>query len=245
MLKRITDGDDGEEEGAGEGAGCDMSFGLPVSMEGGRVTEEQKLIQTGHLTPFGGQVHDNTADSASTVNGPLENTHTDSAPCTKATPTSIQLSNDGFDGLFSDTVFVKPTKKTIGERGKEKNFDNEISSAQQDEGEASPINGVTTHSDSLSVSRDEAIENDEWMPDASELAQFESETWSSSDSEYLTDDEMGSPRKKRKRLRDLSSDEEDKLDCHVTSKRYSRKRKKKNKHYLDDGDDEMFRLRMW
>ena len=261
VLKKITHGDDGEEEEERNGgSGYDVSFGLPVSMEGGKVTEEQLLIQTGQLTPFGGQVHDNNAESASSVIDPLATNHISSSPSTsvsKATPPSIQLSHDSFDGLFSDIVFVKPTKKMVSERskGKEKQIDKEAASSlrvqeggassSQEGGASSSQEGISTSSQSCEAVS--AVDNDEWMPNEAELAEFESEMLSSSeDSEYLTDDELGTPKKKkRKKLRELSSEEEEELEGHVTSKQRSRKRKRKSNHYLDDGDDEMYRLRIW
>lgn len=137
MLKRITSGESedayGGEGEEGEGASGDMSFGLPLAMEGGRVTEEQRLIQTGQLTPFGGQVQDTAGQSSSSTSSSVTvelPTASNSLPSTSAIPNSfpvtpsakatptIQLSNDSFDGLFSDTVITKPKKKSTSKKSK-------------------------------------------------------------------------------------------------------------------------------
>ena len=177
VLKKITHGDGGEEEEERNGgSGYDVSFGLPVSMEGGRVTEEQLLIQTGQLTPFGGQIHDNNAESASPVVDPSATNHISSAPSSstsKATPPSIQLSHDSFDGLFSDTVFVKPTKKMASERSKskEKKVDKEAASSShvQEGGASSKQGGASSRQEEISSSNQSqeaviAVDHDEWMP---------------------------------------------------------------------------------
>ena len=275
VLKRITSGESedvyGEEKEEGEGESCDMSFGLPLSMEGGRVSEEQRLIQTGQLTPFGGQVQDTATCSSSqstsstdsseiaelsTSSNSLPSTSatpnslpvTPSEPVSKATPT-IQLSNDSFDGLFSDTVITKPKKISTSVKSKscEKKVDKGTTNSNIDDQSTLAEQDVTAQSSSLERSIENGeYDNEEWMPDEAELAMFESEMLSSSESEYLTDDEMGTPRKKkRKQLRELSSDEDDVIRDHVTSKGRGKKRKGKRRHYQDDGDDELFRLRMW
>lgn len=278
VLKRITSGEseDGYGEEGEEGAGGDMSFGLPLAMEGGRVTEEQRLIQTGHLTPFGGQVAQDTAgqssssssssfaSSSETVNVEYPTSSISSLPSTSATPNSLpvtlnsakviptlQLSNDSFDGLFSDTVITKPKKKPTSKKSKspEKKGDNETTNSNDDQ-EALSAQEVIAPSSKLEWGMENGeYDNEEWMPDEAELAMFESEMLSSSsESEYLTDDEMGTPQKMKKRkhrvLRELSSDEDDIIGDHVASKGHGRKRKGKQKHYLDDGDDELYRLRI-
>ena len=259
VLKRITSGgDDGEEEEAGEGNNHDMSFGLPLSVEGGKVTKEQRLIQTGQLTPFGGQVYDTTTDSAeSALLGSSEKNDvstsfdsmvapSSSAALTKATPT-IQLSNDSFDGLFSNTVYTKPTKKSTSHKGKlrEKTSDETNSHEGTSTGE---LAAPEEHQDQIQENGELVngeLDMDDWMPDEAELALFESEMLSSSDSEYITDDELGSPKKKKQKpLRELSSDEEDGDEDRVVSKRRGRKPKLKRWHYQDDGDDELYRLRI-
>ena len=249
VLKKITSGGSGEEEEEIEGGSHDMSFGLPFSMEGGKMTEEQRLIQTGQLTPFGGQVTAGSAESASTVvNGSLgDNDNTTSSDTlgvavSKTTPT-IQLSNDSFDGLFSNSVFTKPVKKMAAQKNKSP----DIKVEQEASVSHDNTYALSAHSNNLECSLENGeLYNEEWKPDEAELAMFESEMLTSSDSEYLTDDEMGSPKKKkRKKLRELSSDEEEEGESHVTSKRRSRKRKVKQHHYQDDGDDELYRLRIW
>ena len=254
VLKRISSGEgeiaNGDEEG--DETGGDMSFGLPLSMEGGRVTEEQRLIQTGQLTPFGGQVHDtaitqsNSLPTAASSNSLPPTSITPNplpvSPSVKPTPT-IQLSNDSFDGLFSDTIVTIPKKKTSA---KNKSSDKKGStSSHMDSQSALSTHEIQDQSSNL----EQGMENgeSEWMPDEAELALFESEMQSSSDSEYVTDDEMGTTQKKKKKqvLRELSSDEDDVVACHVTSKGRGRKTKKQRRHYQDDGDDELFRLRMW
>jgi hypothetical protein len=270
VLKRITSGDSedayggggGEGGKEGEGDGGDVSFGLPLAMEGGRVTDEQRLIQTGHLTPFGGQVQDASGQQSSTSSTSSLGTATssNSLPSTSATPNSlpvtpsakvtptIQLSNDSFDGLFSDAVVTKPKKKsTKKSKSPEKNSD--TNSPVEDRGTPSAQEIVAQSSNLERSMENGEYDNEEWMPDEAELALFESEMLSSSESDYLTDDEMGTPQKKKKRkqrvLRELSSDEDDVIGDHVTSKGRGRKRRGKQKHYQDDGDDELYRLRMW
>lgn len=242
VLKRITSGESFEEGEENEEGSHDVSFGLPLSMEGGKVTEEQRLIQTGHLTPFGGHVHDdaNNADSASPSSlgkDEFTSSSSGSGAVVKATP-SIQLSSDSFDGLFSDAVSAKSQKKVTSLKNKTKN-------KRSDREKVSSTVQETQSGDLEPRLENGEWDNEEWMPDEAELALFESEMLSSSDSEYLTDDEMGSPKKKKqKRLRQLSSDEDEVEDSHVTSKRRGRKGKVKQRHYQDDGDDELYRLRI-
>ncbi len=270
VLKRITSGESedaygGGEEGEGEGGSGDMSFGLPLAMEGGRVTEEQRLIQIGQLTPFGGQVQNftgsNTQPSSSGSSSEASMSY-NSLPSTSATPNSlpvtpsakatptIQLSSDSFDGLFSNTVIAKPKKKsttTEKSKSREKKGDTEATNSHMDDQGALPAQEIMTQSSNLEQGMENGVwDNEEWMPDEAELAMFESEMLSSSESEYLTDDEMGTPQKKKRKrvLRELSSDEDD-IGDHVTSKGRGRKRKGKRKHYQDDGDDELYRLRIW
>ena len=266
LLKRITDGDESEDGYGGEegeGANGDVSFGLPLAMEGGRVTDEQRLIQTGHLTPFGGQVQDTTGlqSSSSSSIGSSGTVSSNSLPSTSATPNSlpvtppsakvtptIQLSNDSFDGLFSDAVVTKPPKKkSTSKKSKSPEKKSDTNSPVEDQGAPSAQEMIAQSSNLEQGMENGEYDNEEWMPDEAELAMFESEMLSSSESEYLTDDEMGSPQKKKKHrvLRELSSDEDDIIGDHVTSKGRGRKRKGKQKHYQDDGDDELYRLRMW
>ena len=273
VLKRITSGESedayGEEgaEGEGEGTGGDMSFGLPLAMEGGRVTDEQRLIQTGQLTPFGGKVQDTAGQPSSSTSSSVTvelPTASNSLPSSSATPNSlpvtpsatatptIQLSNDSFDGLFSDTVITKPKKKSTSKKSKSPEKKGDIgatnSNSHVDDQGALSMQEIITQSGSLEQGMENGgYDNEEWMPDEAELAMFESEMLSSSESEYLTDDEMGTPQKKKRKqkvLRELSSDEDD-IGDHVTSKGRGRKRKGKRKHYQDDGDDELYRLRIW
>ena len=263
LLKRITNGDENEDGYGGEegeGANGDVSFGLPLAMEGGRVTDEQRLIQTGHLTPFGGQVQDIQSSSSSSI-GSSGTVSSNSLPSTSVTPNSlpvtppsakvtptIQLSNDSFDGLFSDVVITKPPKKKpTSKKSKSPEKKSDTNSPVEDQGAPSAQEMIAQSSNLERCMENGEYDNEEWMPDEAELAMFESEMLSSSESEYLTDDEMGSPQKKKKHrvLRELSSDEDDIIGDHVTSKGRGRKRKGKQKHYQDDGDDELYRLRMW
>lgn len=267
VLKKITSGESEDAYGEeGERESGDMSFGLPLAIEGGRVTEEQRLIQTGQLTPFGGQVQDSTISNiqSSSSNSSSETvelpTSSNSLPSTSATPNSlpvtpsakatptIQLSNDSFDGLFSDTVITKPKKSTSEKsKSREKKGNKEATNSHVDDQEALSAQEVMAQSSNLERSMENGEwDNEEWMPDEAELAMFESEMLSSSDSEYLTDEEMGTPQKKKRKrvLRELSSDEDD-IGDHVISKGRGRKRKGKRKQYQDDGDDELYRLRIW
>lgn len=258
VLKRITSGD----EETNEGTTHDMSFGLPLSVEGGKMTEEQRLIQIGQLTPFGGQVQDTTTDAQSTFSPVNDSSAKEDIPTSSYSPSSsssvsassgsvskaasatssIKLSNDSFDGLFSDTVITKPLKKSSSPKSKhrEKKPNKEMTSSHVH------IDEQSTRPDVLEQDHENGeCDNEEWMPNEAELEMFESEMLSSSDSEYITDDEMGTPqKKKKKRLRELSSDEDEDKD-HVTSKRCVRKHKLKRRHYQDDGDDELFRMRIW
>ena len=252
VLKKISCGEDSGEE-PNEGTSNDMSFGLPLVMEGGTVTDQQKLIQTGQLTPFGGHVDDsagNAESSLSVISGSADKSDvtasdsTTSSPSfsgavTKAAPT-IRLSSDSFDGLFSDAVLTKPLK-TSSCKTREKTTNSHIDASTASASEPTPSKENVADQ----VWENGELDTVEWMPDEAELAEFESEMLSSSDSEYLTDDELGSPKKKKKkRLRELSSDEEDD-ESHVTSRRRGRKQKLKRRNYQDDGDDELFRLRIW
>lgn len=269
----------------------DVAFGLPLTTEGGVLSEQQRLIQTGQLTPFGGRVDEVKPSSSQLELIPpsdeilSSNTvGTDPGPSSglsslmkqeasisgqeslkeseKSVP-SIQLCSDSFDGLFSDPAVRMDHRDVTKNRKRKGRAGSESRSATSSlQGE---INSSVSMSDSKSSSdiiepnmENEDLEYDGWMPTISDLEGSDSDHHST-ESEYYTDEELGrvgfkKEKRKKKKLRDLSSDE---LEFDEVEERHTgrgkkgkgwgkkrRRSRREPKKFQDDGDEELFRLRI-
>lgn len=116
---------------------------------------------------------------------------------------------------------------------------------------SSNLTGDVVPSQSPSSSLVPNLENgfgpDDWVPSLADL--LESGSASSGDSEYLTDDELGTTRKKKKRLRDLSSDglsDEEEPRSRVRKGRRGKRKKAAStqRRCEDDGDEDLYWLRL-
>lgn len=189
-----------------------------------------------------------------------------------STPGRLQLSSDSFDGLFSDLPLLPRARKKgqeedVGKgKGKGKGkakadpkalLEKTISSAAKGGGS----DGITSFSqgdvqetarladDSSFDSRDSSVRgaskcSDEYTPTPSDL-----EEEVSGSSEYTTDEELGGVtfkgkrRRRKRRLRDLSGDEnEDNLICTDVPKR--RRSLRHRGRFQDDGEEELYRMRI-
>ena len=245
-------------------ASSDMSFGIPrvgADVE----TEKERLIKMGHLTPFGSKLEELTGtssneqpvpdDAATAELGMLSAVastavHSDTA-CTSL-PVSvvhgnkdsgIRLCSDSFNGLFtSDSAPVHSLRKNSRRIAR-------IPKRKDGGSEAEP-GGSSLLSGNSTLETDGEVDEDDWIPS---LAQLMNEFSSSSESEYLTDEDMGEVRVKR-RLRDLSSGSEvssgdERARLGKGRKRKARggqrgKKKRRTANCNDDGDEEVFHQRI-
>lgn len=256
-------------------------------------TERQRLIQTGLITPFdktpeatptltlppdvttpsttdhhsssitGSRLDSITPDS---LVGPVNSDITWGVKQPRPSPT-LQLSNDNFDGLFSD-LSASTTKLAKKRSGKSSKGKDSMVTDQPHPSHSSnssllipsiPANDHTTETDDVMISQAKAEPDflgnqdiEDWIPTIEELENFDSED-SYGASDYYTDEELGVSKPKRKRaLRPLSSDDlESEDECSRPrkkkgcvsgrGKRYGNKQESK---HLDDGDEQLYRMRM-
>ena len=263
-----------------------MAFGIPMT---GQSSEQQKLIQTGHMTPFGSSVGETVEPLSQEEGGtPANSGSSDSVGTGSPTVASssehvrdrekaeesvkqkqtvgIQLCSDTFDGLFSDLPLLPSAKIRTPPRldkGKGKG---------KGKGKEPAKGGGAQKSSSLSA-HPRASELDITLRDITRVPRSQEEEGTrvvsvesppledgdtdvyhpvledSSDtdvSEYFTDEELGGAgRGNGKKLRDLSSDDSDE-DLVIAHRRKKRKRKvnKSARQYHDDGDEELYRMRI-
>ena len=254
----------------------------------GQSSEQQKLIQTGHMTPFGSNVgetveplsqeeeggtpaNSGSSDSVGTGSPAVASSSEHVRDRKKAEESrkqkqtvGIQLCSDTFDGLFSDQPLL-PKRRTPPrpDKGKGKG---------KGKGKEPAKGGGAQKSSSLPA-HPRASESDTTLRDITRVprSQEEEETGvvsvesppledgdtdvyhpileDSSDtdvSEYFTDEELGgASRGNGKKLRDLSSNDSDE-DLVIAHRRKKRKRKvnKSARQYHDDGDEELYRMRI-
>ena len=232
--------------------------------------ESQRLIESGHLTPFGTHVdNESTAASSSTVVGPEKVSSTAATQSLSAaavadqkkqsesqTPPSLKLSSDDFDGLFSNSVLPKrkPPAAKARTSSRRKSRDStptkQKPSSKYQEPSLSRSDDLDPNDDSMETGNaGNGDLGDAWVPTAADL-EPEPHSSSSAESEYYTDDELGLEesgskvtRKRKKKLRDLSSEDSDEDLDHMIRKKRRRGSRMANR-YQDDGDEELYRLRM-
>lgn len=216
----------------------------------------------GHLTPFGTKVEEFTGASSSEL--PVEQdvvANVEGASMKKEATLSgdsdksstslaaswmlgrkeprIRLSSDSFDGLFTNKsaegVSSRKNVHRLARIPRKK-----AAEQQTQESGASTSESTLEPSDDISL-----VDQEDWIPS---LAQFMEPDSSSSESEYLTDDDMGETRaKKGKRMRelsDLSSDEPEGTGSRKRGKGRRKRKKQMTAKYNDDGDEDVYRLRM-
>lgn len=178
----------------------------------------------------------------------------------------LRLSSDSFDGLFAK---LKPMpsratlqKKTSG--GKSESSGKGKQRIKLAIGEASGLQGECTRVLGL---QKEALEggsetweeslSDGLTPDGGDWVPSEGEGEESGESEYFTDEELGGEgvggvrrergrRGKKRKLRELSSDDESEDELMSYRRRYKRRMTsavRLGKHQ-DDGDEELYRMRI-
>lgn len=247
----------------------DVPFGFPVTAgtgeEGVAKSDEQRLIQTGELTPFGSSVS-TSADSAPPVGGvgstsdsnvqtARSDVAADSAPAQNVP--SMKLCSDSFDGLFSSSVSDTPGKRRIARIPKKKkngSLDHQsggaMSRSRSSSLEPKPetAGGMSSdpHAATSEPDRENALsDGDDWVPSLADLLDSDSP---SGESDYLTDEELGggveAKKKKKKRLRPLSSDDD--LSDEDGSPRGKRRRTAGwgASRHADDGDKNLYRERL-
>ena len=256
----------------------------------GQSSEQQKLIQTGHMTPFGSSVAE-TAEppprEEGEEGGPPASSGTSDGigTCTPVLASSlervrdqekaeesirqkqvvgIQLSSDTFDGLFSDLPLPSakrgaPPRPDKGKgKGKGKGKERAKGGAAQKRSSV-PAHPQVSEPDTtlrdvtgLPRSHEEetgAVSAESPLEDHGDTDVYHPVLEDSSDSdvsEYFTDEELGGAgRRDGKKLRDLSSDDSD-MDLILANRRKKRKRKvsERARRYHDDGDEELYRMRI-
>lgn len=213
-------------------------------MGGATLEEEQQLIRTGQMTPFGTSVGrlpasdaGISAESAATVGDRtlMESDENTSDYCT----VSRSVGSEG-----------KPLRQARIPKKKPE--------AIPETSHASVLADVAVPSQSNSGSLEPSFENgfgpDDWVPSLADL--LDSSSASSAESEYYTDEELGGTKKKKKKLRELSSDglsEEEEWETRPRKggvRKGGRKGKRKTvaasqRRYNDDGDEELYLQRLW
>lgn len=213
----------------------DVPFGIPGPSSGGRggasaeggggaTLEEEQLIRMGQLTPFGTRV-DILPDSGDSGTSGLVGVPAESASIEEESNSSRP---------------VKPPRQARSRIPKKpgatpaKNHSDDVTLSQSPSGSLEPNSEI-------------GFDPDDWLPSLADL--LESASASSGDSEYLTDDELGTAKKKKKKLRDLSSD--GLSDEEEPRRKGRRKGKRKMKagtqrgYHGDDGDEELYQQRLW
>ena len=211
-----------------------MPFGIPApsggrggasaeGVGGATLEEEQQLIRTGQMTPFGTSL-------SGVVNSLSSNVSVESS-----------LEASGSPGDFGDSTGKSFRQARIP---KKPGATSDLSDLADDTLPSQSQSG------SLEPSLEDSFGPDDWVPSLADL--LDSASASSAESEYFTDDELGGPKKKKKkRLRELSSDGlSDSGDERTRSRKRRRKGKGKKvaasqRRYNDDGDEELYLQRLW
>ena len=304
----------GDNDRAGEGSTPDVAFGIAL---GEQSSEQQRLIQTGQITPFGGRVEEATLDEGTTdslrqtsdlTSEPAPVEHPPMEPISSCSSNSqetdslssssfqsdrtcssqavdpnrhskdvnstveeegkghLQLSSDGFDGLFAE---VKPAPSPAPLKKKTGGVKSESSGKgkQRIKLAIAGASGVQEESVSVLGLQKKALEagSESWEslsdglgPDGGEWVPSEGEEEEESgESEYFTDEDLGGEgvggvrrgrdrRGRKRKLRELSSDSESEDDLMSYRRRCKRRiasAVRLGKHQ-DDGDEELYRMRI-
>ena len=227
----------GQSSSSRDQSSGDVPFGFPMAASGGgggaAFEEQQRLIQTGQLTPFGTSIDSRVDPSSSSL--PAQ---------PNASPAQDKLElpeklDSAESGLLAGSCDAGSTRGLRTARIPKRT----ASSREEPALENVESKPSVSHSEAPEPSMD--LEESSWLPSLEDLLDDgESSSQLSSESEYFTDEELGEvKRKKKKRLRELSSDglsDEDELQ----PKRKKRKRRADHSRYHDDGDEELYRLRI-
>ena len=237
---------------------------MEIGGEGGAISDQQRLIRTGQLTPFGTTVEQVPSSSslpieeqksglspvvnqqAAALSTSTEATAIQSESSSNVMPNEkeprIKLSSSDFDGLFSNGP-IKKRQARIPKKKKRANLEE-----NQDTGQSSGVLTLLPNSSTSEPSMENTeSDHDDWMPS---LADFLASDQSSSSSEYFTDEELGEV--KRKRLRPLSSDDLSSDEEVKSARKGKGKRRRKGKRKVttrqryngDDGDEELYLQRL-
>ena len=213
-------------------------FGISGTDDG----ERQRLIRTGLLTPFGG-----TSDTAreGLMNGALPGqpqatslsttmSEFDWLGVTSSSSSSSSLSGAAPAGKGKGSA--KKTKSTLSKRGS-------VATAvhESDSNSRQTENHDTLQNESRHSTQHETESRDSLYKPSSEEEE---------ESSYYTDEELGGgdsqkrgKRKKRRIAHDFSSDSSGEDELMEEMRRRARRRKRKG-GTIDDGDEEMYRLRI-
>lgn len=196
---------------AGEGGVSDAMFAVPSSSMW--TSEQQKLIQTGHMTPFGTseltpppqpEPSNDNDPSISRVSGG------DPAPSTSSIPgtSGLRLCSEGFDGLFEDPTPSLPPRKVARKKGQVSPVTGDQKKTKKGKGKKRVElvgGGECEAGEGVRVGE----EGGEWVPTREEVEAMEREMTEENDwenveggeeeeeeeeegsTEYTTDDELG------------------------------------------------------
>lgn len=186
-----------------EGVVNDAAFTIP-SMSSWR-SEQQKLIETGHMTPFGTSDQSSTGSQTTTraaVDGLQESN--DITTASGDNRSGLRLCSEGFDGLFEDQS-TSLVRKSLT---KKKSLELTLTKKKKGKEKKRPMSSGA--GEGVSVSGEGGEEDgDVWMPTRDEVEQLEREMAEESgrvggdemeggdkddddgSTEYTTDEELG------------------------------------------------------
>ena len=215
----------------------DVMFGISGTGDG----ERQQLIRTGLLTPFGG-----TLDTAreGLMNGALPG---------QPQATSVSTTMSEFDWLGVTSSSSSSSSLSGAPAGKGKGSASKTKSTISKRGSVATTTVRGSDSNGHQIENHDTTQNETGPSTQHETESRDSLYRPSSDEEessYYTDEELGGgdsqkkgKRKKRRIAHDFSSDSSGEDELMEEMRRRARKRKRKG-GTIDDGDEEMYRLRM-
>ena len=165
---------------------------------------------------------------------------------------TLRLIQTGQLTPFGTSVDTLPTKSKSAESAlKAEPADADCKVGVSTRTVASDVALTESHSHSLEPSMDDTDALDaaeDWKPSLADFLESNSSSGSEGEEEYFTDEELGHIRKKKK-LRDLSSDDLSGIDEPKRKGKWRRRKKgrktpRSKKTYKDDGDEELYQERL-
>ena len=233
-----------------ESSAQDVPFGFPMPTSGRGVAggvagtttseEQQRLIQTGLITPFGSSIEPCSSGGGG---------HSSLTPLGSESRGKLRQDNLVDEGLISGSCDDVGTTRVLRKARIPKITKKTASGTDDESGSAAT---TTPHSSALEPA-DEDFDESGWMPSLEDLLEDDDDSPLSGESEYSTDEELGGKKKKKMKLRELSSDglsDEEEEDARPSKGKTRRRTKRKGKKrgnrlaYNDDGDEECYRQRI-
>ena len=168
--------------------GGDAPFALPSSSL--LTSEQQKLIQSGHMTPFGtSELATPTTDSQQeSGDGDVTQFSSESGPSSSA---GLRLCSEGFDGLFETPTPSLSPRKIVRKKGQ---GSAELVGQKKRKGKEKKSADLADDGDGCDGASGEGVEEGEWMVTREEVEAMEREMFEETREEstdYTTDEELG------------------------------------------------------